>query len=503
MDALRPNPGAVVRQAQSLIHKAASEHTMPRVEWAGIDEPAERFAQRVAPLVRGGRLILAVIPHGYATPPGVQRVELPVKHFRVLHPTRPARYRVLKGGRGSAKSWSIARALILTALSRPTRTGCFREIQKSMRDSVLRLLGDQIESMGLWRYFDVGAQSITACNGSEFIFEGLWANVQKIKSLEGLDYAWVEEAALISSDSWRILTPTVRKPGSEILVNYNPDGADDPTNMMFAGDQPRADATVEHVTWADNPYFPEVLRPEMEYLARVDADAYRHVWLGETRSHSDAQILKGKVTIEAFEPAPEWAGPYLGLDFGFSQDPTAAVKCWVADRTLYIEHEAYQIGCDIDRTPALLDQVPAARAHRIRADSARPETISYLRRNGFPMIESVEKWSGSVEDGVAHLRSYERIVIHPRCPHAIEEARLYSYKTDRLSGDVLPDIVDRHNHLMDALRYALAPLIKRSSADEYMKFLRGQMAADAQGARSLTERPGVVVKDLVSPWHQP
>lgn len=223
------------------------------------------------------------------------------------------------------------------------------------------------------------------------------------------------------------------------------------------------------------------------------------------------QILRGKYVVEEFEPQKHWDGPYLGLDFGFSQDPTAAVKCYMADNTLYISHEAWAIGCDIDATPRLLDTIPEARTHVMRADCARPETISYLQSHGYGSVIGVEKWKGSVEDGVAHLRSYERIVIHPRCEHAIEEARLYSFKIDRLTRDVLPDIVDRHNHIWDATRYALAPIIQRRGGllDYYAQELAKDAAAPSPNPwlipnPSMAERvkrEGAIAVDAVSPWH--
>ena len=178
--------------------------------------------------------------------------------------------------------------------------------------------------------------------------------------------------------------------------------------------------------------------------------------------HSDAQVFKGKFVIEAFEATALFCqGPYFGVDFGFSADPTCMIRCWVADRCLYIDYEAYARGCDIDRTATLFDAIPGARQHVSRADCSRPETISYMQRDGYPKMEAVEKWAGSVEDGIAHIRSYERVVIHPRCVHIIEEFRLYSYRVDKLTGDVLPDLLDKSNHTIDALRYAIQPLVKR------------------------------------------
>ena len=197
----------------------------------------------------------------------------------------------------------------------------------------------------------------------------------------------------------------------------------------------------------------------MEYDYRVDPDAAAHVWGGQCRSLSDAQVLKGKWTVEAFVHKPDWHGPYFGADWGFSQDPTALVKLWISDNCLYAEDEAYGVGVEIDETPALFKTVPGADKHLIRADNARPETISYMNRNGL-RVEAVQKGKGSVEDGVAFLRHFERIIIHPRCKHTAQEARLWSYKTDKLTGDVLPILLDKHNHTWDAARYALEPMIK-------------------------------------------
>jgi phage terminase large subunit len=465
MDALRPTSlraELTALEAENEALRAGTEGVA--VLWQDLREAPTALAarsNRARSRLPDRRLLVVVCEYGaLQRRPNIRVVELPPKHFALLHPSRPARYRIARGGRGAGKSHSIADVVIVTAAVSPINVGCFREEQNSIRDSVHKLLCDKIHKHGLSPYFDIGVQYIRSHAGAQFLFEGLHGNVNGIRSLEGLDIAWVEEAAGVSETSWEVLIPTIRAPGSQIIANYNPINDDDPTHVRFSINTP-PHTLIDHFTFADNPWFPEPLKQEMGYLQRVDDDAFRHVWLGETRKHSDAQILKNKYVVEEFTPQPHWNGPYLGLDFGFSQDPTAAVKCYIADRVLYVSHEVYQIGCDIDRTPALLDSIPEARAHVMRADCSRPETISFLMQHGYPLVVGAEKWAGSVEDGVAHLRSYEKIVIHPRCGHVIEEARLYSFKVDRLSGDVLPEIVDRHNHTMDALRYALSPLIKQ------------------------------------------
>lgn len=370
----------------------------------------------------------------------------------------PARYKVAWGGRGSGKSHTFARLLLLRAVDRPLRVLCARELQISIKDSVHRLLADLVDVMGLSSQFEVGQSFLRGRNGSEFIFKGLRHNASEIKSMEGIDICWVEEAQAVSDASWALLIPTIRAAGSEIWVSFNPDQETDPTYKRFVVNPP-PNALVRKVNWDENPWFPPDLEAERAYLARVDPDAYAHVWLGECRSRTDAQVLGGKWAIECFEPQPDWQGPYYGADWGFARDPTALVKCWIDARTLYLEHEAYGVGVALDDTPELFERVPGAREHTIRADSARPETINHLASRGWD-VRPAAKWSGSVEDGVEFLRSFERIVIHERCKHTLEEARLWSFKTDRLTGDVLPALVDANNHCWDAARYALAPIIR-------------------------------------------
>lgn len=311
-------------------------------------------------------------------------------------------------------------------------------------------------------------------NDSLFIFEGLKHNITKIKSMEGIDIVWCEEAERISEESWRVLIPTIRKSGSEIWVSFNPDQETDPTYQRFVVNPPE-DAIVKKVSWEDNPYFPDELKREMERDYRTDPEAAAWIWAGECRTITDAQVLKGKWIIQEFTPKGDWSGPYFGADWGFSQDPTALVSMWIGDNKLWVEHEAYGVGVDIADTPALFDTVPDSRQYVIRADSARPETISHVRKAGFRIL-AAEKWTGSVEDGISFLRSFEHIVIHPRCKRIAQEARLWSYKTDQLTGDVLPKLKEGHDHGWDAVRYGLEPVIKRRSSGKVASAGRRQFA---------------------------
>jgi phage terminase large subunit len=382
----------------------------------------------------------------------------------------PKRYKVVYSGRGAGKSWSFARVLLIKAMEKPLRVLCTRELQKSIRESVHKILSKQIKMLGLGNFFEIQRTVITGRNGSEFIFDGLSGNINAIQSYEGINVCWVEEAQSISELSWEILIPTIREEGSEIWVSFNPNQKDDPTYKMFvANPPPKDEATVARISWRDNKWFPEALRRHRKYLFSVDPETAAHVYEGETIQRSAAQVYKDKWVVEAFTPGEDWAGPYQGADWG-AVHPTTLIRSWVYDDTLWIEYEVYCLGIDLDSLPDKFDKIPKARQYTTRADSARPETIRYMNNHGYPLIIAAQKWPGSVEDGIAHIRSYKRIVVHPRCEHTIDELRLYSYKVVQKTGDVLPDIVKLHDDCLDAVRYALAPLIKSQefAIDPYM-----------------------------------
>lgn len=386
----------------------------------------------------------------------------------------PARYKCLYGGRGSGKSYAIADALLITGLSRKIRVLCAREFQESIKESVHALLKERIAELGLEDFYRVQVDTIIGANGSQFIFKGVRHNVSSIKSMAGITHCWFEEAQTISQDSWRTVIPTIREEGSEIWVSFNPLNESDTVYQELVA-KDRASAYVRRVNWDENPHFPSVLDAERREMAETDPDAYHHIWEGGFWLRSNAQILNGKWAIAEFEPGAGWDGPYHGADWGFSSDPTTASRCWINGRKLYIEYESYAHGLELDQVGRLwLEDIPSIDRYSVRADSSRPESISHVRRGRspsgsdpgcppIPKLVGATKGPGSVEDGIAHLRSYEQIVIHPRCKHTIEEARLYSYKVDRLSGEVLPIIIDAHNHCWDGIRYALEPVMHARS----------------------------------------
>lgn len=400
---------------------------------------------------------------------------------------KQADYIVFWGGRGGAKTWAAAEALVRKAAATKLLIGCAREFQNSIRDSSHRVIKNTIDRLGLQTWFDVNADTIKCkITGSEFIFKGL-SNTDSLRSLEGCDILWIEEGQSVTEGSWRAIIPTIRKTGAMIWVTFNLMDEKDATYQRFVVHK-TDDMIVHKVNYYDNPFFGGKLQRDMEADKARDFHLYEHIWLGMPLKISNAIIFNRKYVIEEF-PQDLWidaqATPHYGLDWGFAQDPFACVrnfaveedKWWRKDgkRRLFISHAIFKIGLEIDQTAGYLDErMPGAREWPIKADSARPELISDLRRKGFS-CSAAEKWDGSVKDGIAHLRGFDEIVIHQSLAQPAddastcmaEEARLYRYKTDPKQVDengqpqVLPIIVDKFNHGWDATRYSLDGYIMR------------------------------------------
>jgi len=369
------------------------------------------------------------------------------------------RYYVYYGGRGSSKSHSIARYLICKSMSQTLKILCTRELQNSIMESVHSLLTGIIYTYKLDRYFRIANHSISSINGSQFIFKGLAHNIESVKSTEGIDMCWIEEADKVSKASWEILIPTIRKPNSQFMITFNPTHEDDPVYQDFiVNTQPNS--LVKKVNYSDNPYFPEVLRREMEHLKTTDYEKYLHVWEGQLRTTSDAQVFKGKYSVEEFSSEGVEAYHH-GMDFGFAKDPSTVIRCFIRDRKLYIDKEVYGHHVEMDDLGKLIKKVIAGNHYKIFGDCARPETISYLKNQGWN-IQGADKWAGSVEDGIEYIRgAFEKVVIHPSCIHTIEEFKRYSFKIDKHTTEILPIVIDDYNHCIDALRYGLNNFIKR------------------------------------------
>jgi len=239
--------------------------------------------------------------------PTIQNAEFPVKLSFLFE---PCRYKVAYGGRGGAKSWGIARALLILGAKSQLRILCAREFMTSMKDSVHKLLSDQIEALGLLGFYEITQSSIRGKNGSEFAFVGLKNNVANVKSYEGVDICWVEEAQTVSRLSWNTLIPTIRKEKSEIWISFNPELESDETYQRFVLNPP-ANSKVVKINWSDNPWFPETLKLEKDSLKARDIEAYNTVWEGLCRQTVDGAIfaremqmadLEGRITKVGYDP---------------------------------------------------------------------------------------------------------------------------------------------------------------------------------------------------------
>jgi phage terminase large subunit len=363
------------------------------------------------------------------------------------------------------------------------RAVCIREVQKSLEQSVKRLLEDRVRDLGLAERFRILNTHIETPGDGRIIFHGMQNHTaESIKSLEGYDVAWVEEAQSLSQRSLDLLRPTIRKEGSELWFSWNPRSSSDPVDSFLRADQPPPNSIVVKTGWQDNPWLPDELRTELEYDRKRDPEHYAHVWGGEYQRRSEARVFRNW-RVEEFE-TPANARFYLGADWGFSVDPAVMVRCFIEGRGLYIDQESYLVGCELDYLPFLFGGCQDEELRRINhqaweslpqkykstwrgvggarqwpcvADSQRPDTISYLKRHGFPRVTEAKKGAGSVEEGIEFLRAYD-IVVHPRCQRSIDELTNYSYKTDRLTEEVLPVLEDKKNHVIDSLRYAVERL---------------------------------------------
>ncbi|MTC26798.1 PBSX family phage terminase large subunit [Providencia alcalifaciens] len=399
----------------------------------------------------------------------VARIEIPPKLIPAFEGNY--RYRCSHGGRGSAKTRTFA---LMTAIrgymaAMNGQSGvilCAREYMNSLEESSMEEVKQAIRSVPwLNDFYELGEKYIrTKCRSVSYVFAGLRHNLDSIKSKARILIAWVDEAESVSEIAWTKLAPTVREAGSEIWVTWNPERDGSATDKRFRKNPPD-NAVVVEMNYDDNPWFPSVLEDErLNDLARLDTATYAWIWEGAYLENSDKQVLANKYVVQSF-PDDLWQQAdrlLFGADFGFAKDPNTLLRQFILNDCLYIEYEAYGVGVELDHMPEFYDKIPEARKWSIKADSARPETISYLKRQGFN-ISAAKKWQGSVEDGITHLRGFKKIIIHPRCKETAKEARLYSYKTDRITGEVLPVILDANNHCWDAVRYGLDGYIVQKS----------------------------------------
>lgn len=392
------------------------------------------------------------------------------------------RFQGIRGGRGSGKSHFVGEECILDCLDKHVRMVCAREIQGSIKDSSKQLIEDKIAKHGLTKSFKITDQEIVyEPTESLFIFKGLQNHTAaSIKSLEGFNRLWVEEAQTISQRSLDLAVPTFRS-GSQLKFTWNPEKASDPVDKLFLENAGDPDFICIEANYYDNPWFPPELFRDMMRDKRRDPDKYAHTWLGQYKTQSASRVFKNYQALD-FE-TPRLARFFFGVDWGFANDPSVVVRCFIgimrngkaiADPDgdcLFVDYAIGKTQLEIQNTPAFFggsdvvmpprytnpnkyEGVPGIRDWPSTADSSRPETISHMQQHGFPRMQGSIKGVGSVEDGVEFLRGYD-VYIHPRAKAVLDEFNNYSYKVDKKTNEILPIIVDAHNHYIDALRYAL------------------------------------------------
>lgn len=242
----------------------------------------------------------------------------------------PYRYKFAHGGRGSAKSWTFGRALSIKAAEKPLKILCCREIQGSIKDSVHSLLRQQIYEIGMNSLFDCGESYIRGTNGSEFIYKGLRSNYSEIKSTEGIDIAWVEEAQAVSDDSWNTLIPTIRKPDSEIWGTFNPKLRTDATYRKFVVNQP-PNSKIIQVNYDQNPWFTDELEAERLHCLEKEPKLYKNIWLGEPLEEGDMSFFEYADIERAMKTPNAFMGSRLIIGCDPSQgkgDRTAFCYRW-------------------------------------------------------------------------------------------------------------------------------------------------------------------------------
>jgi phage terminase large subunit len=378
------------------------------------------------------------------------KLELPKAFYEFL---APAPFKISWGGRGGAKSYSIAKLLVVKGYQDKKKILCAREYQNSLKESAKALIEEQIKELGLSWFYKITETDIIGLNGTEFIFKGLRLNIGSLNSIVGVDICWLEEAQFNTKASIDALLPSIRKAGSEIWVSMNPRKKDDVIYDMFLGGKPPAGSVIIKVNYYDNPWFYETTLPaQMEIMRERDPARFRHVWLGELDTRSDALVFQ-RWRTGILHPI-DGQRPYYGCDWGFSNDPLALTKSYTFDDTneLYIAEEYVQHKVEVENLPEAFDKITGIRFGVITADSARPELISHMRRKNYRVHPSV-KGKNSVIEGVEFLRSYD-IIINPKCVHTINEFETYSYDIDT-NGVILAALKMENDHCIDSVRYAI------------------------------------------------
>lgn len=389
-------------------------------------------------------------------------IDLPRKIRDTLYP--PARYKVLYGGRGGAKSWGIARALLGMGRARPIRILCAREIQKTISDSVHRLLKDQIQSLGLDDFYQVQETTVKGANGTEFLFAGIRGlDIGKIKSFEGVDICWVEEANTVTKKSWDVLIPTIRKENSEIWISFNPELDTDETYQRFVVEPP-TNSIVTKVNWDDNPWFPAVLLEEKDALQKRDKEAFENVWQGNCRSAVDGAIYANEIraAIEQRRIRPVPYDPVLKVhavwDLGWN-DAMCIVMCQRVASSLsvidYIEtsHKTYaELVAELREKPYRwgTDYLPHdGKAKNPQTGKSAVETLAALGRT----VDEVPNIG--IEEGIRAARQMFAQVYFDdaKTTRLVHCLKRYRRAISSVTNEPGSPLHDEFSHGADAFRY--------------------------------------------------
>lgn len=393
---------------------------------------------------------------------------------------QPKRYKIAYGGRGSAKSWSYARALLILAASKPLRILCTREVQKSIKDSVHKLLSDQIQALGLGEFYEVIETAIRGKNGSEFAFAGLASHtVESIKSFEGVDIVWVEEGQAVSKRSWDVLIPTIRKDGSEIWVTYNPELETDETHQRFVINQPE-NAVVVKVNYSDNPWFPEVLEQERQHAQKsMPVAEYENIWEGKCKPAVEGAIYYNEIAKAESEgrirdvPNDPLLKTHAIWDLGWNDSMSiilvqrSASELRIVD---YIEDSHRTLADYAMQLKAMplnwgLDYLPHdGHAKDFKTGKSAAEILRSMGRNVPNREEAPEM---DIESGIRAARmTFSRIYFDKtKAARLIECLKRYRRSINQKTNEPGAPLHDAYSHGADAFRYMaiVADLLSNSS----------------------------------------
>ena len=391
----------------------------------------------------------------------VQKVDFPEKLLFLLN--EKIRYKIAYGGRGGAKSWAAARALVALAFQGKVRILCAREIQNSIRDSVHKLLSDQIMDMGLEHHFEIQRDTIKGINGSEFLFKGLRMNVQDIKSTEGIDICWVEEAQTVSKASWDVLVPTIRKDESEIWITFNPELDTDVTYKRFVLNPPKNSKVVK-VNWSDNPWFPKELLAEKDDLKDRDHDSYLTVWEGNCRQVLDGAIYAkeiraatadGRITSVPYESTK-------GVQVIFDLGRADKTSIWFVQQVGFeyriidfYENRGFSFNHYIKvikDKPYIIDRMVLPHDATARLLASEKTIEQQAKDNGFDTTVLV---IASVESGIEAARGiFNKCWFdESKCADGLNALRRYRYEVDDSGQWSKKPLHDEYSHAADAFRY--------------------------------------------------